>query len=247
MFVKKMSASVFLTLAAVIAGGSLAGNASAQEIDARELLERMGAEVSGLDSFILSGEAYADAQLGSGHIIENSSAVTLSVLKPDSLHLSNVDTEESKDLYFGGGVLSIYTKSRNFYGQTEIPEGVQAAVNFAMTELGVDAPLLEFIANDMSEILLESADEVQHLGSSLIRGKLYEQVTIRNSEVDIQIWVASKGRTLPGKLVITSKWEGGSPRFVVFMDWNLEPDFTADEFEFVPPSNATEIKIIAAQ
>ena len=99
----------------------------------------------------------------------------------------------------------------------------------------------------MSEILLEGADEVQHLGSSLIRGKLYEHVTIRNSEVDIQVWIASEGRTLPGKLVITSKWEGGSPRFVVFMNWNLDPDFAADEFEFVPPSDAIEINIIPAQ
>ncbi len=247
MFDRKNSASVFLTLTAVIASGSLAGNASAQEIDAAELLGRMGAEIASFDKFILSGEAYADARLGSGHIIENSSAVKMRVRKPDSLHLSNVDAEDSKDLYFSGGVLTIFTKSLNYYGQTEVPDGVGAAVDFAINELGMDAPLLDFVSKDMSETMLENADEVRHLGKSLIRGKLYEHVTIRNSEVDIQIWIASEGRPLPGKLVINSKWEGGSPRFVVFMNWNLDPDFAADEFEFVPPSGAIKINIIPAQ
>ena len=61
MFDRKISTFVYLTLAAVIASGSLASNVSAQEIDARELLGRMGAEIASLEGFILSGEAYADA------------------------------------------------------------------------------------------------------------------------------------------------------------------------------------------
>jgi hypothetical protein len=236
--------SVFLSLAAIVLAGTLASSAFAQEADPRALIERMGAEVAALDRFILSGEAYADASLGAGQIIQNSSEVTMQVQKPGSMHLTRHDTEDNKDLYFSGGVLSIYTESLKFYAQTNVPEGLGAAVDFAVEEIGIDAPLLDFVSNDMAETLMADADEVQLIGTSLVRGKLYEQIAIRTAEVDIQMWIASEGRPLPGKMVISSKWEGGSPRFVVFMEWNTNPEFPADTFNFVPPNDATKIDFI---
>ena len=241
---KIRSTSVLLSVAAIVAGGSLANTSSAQETDPRELIERMGAEVAALDRFILSGEAYVDASLGAGQIIQNSSEVTMRVLKPNSMHLTRHDTEDNKDLYFSDGVLSIYTDTLNFYAQTEVPDGLGAAVDFAIDEIGIDAPLLDFVSSDMAETLMEDADDIRLIGTSLVRGKLYEQIAVRTAEVDIQMWIASEGRPLPGKMVITSKWEGGSPRFVVFMEWNTSPEFPANAFSFVPPEDATQINFV---
>ena len=117
---KIRSMSVFLSVAAIVAGGALANSAFAQETDPRALIERMGAEVASLDRFILSGEAYADARLGAGQIIQNSSEVTMRVLKPDSMHLTKHDTEDTKDLYFDVGVLSINTDPLNYYAKTNV-------------------------------------------------------------------------------------------------------------------------------
>jgi hypothetical protein len=160
------------------------------------------------------------------------------------MHLTRHDTEDNKDLYFSDGVLSIYTDTLNFYAQTEVPDGLGAAVDFAIDEIGIDAPLLDFVSSDMAETLMEDADDIRFIGTSLVRGKLYEQIAIRTAEVDIQMWIASEGRPLPGKMVITSKWEGGSPRFVVFMEWNTSPEFPANAFSFVPPEDATQINFV---
>jgi len=241
---KVRSTAVFLSIAALVACGALGNSAFAQETDPQALFERMGAEVAALDGFILSGEAYTDARLGAGQIIQNSSEVTMRVRKPDSMHLTKHDTEDNKDLYFGGGVLSIYTDTLNFYAQTNVPEGLGAAVDFAINELGIDAPLLDFVSSDMAEAMMEDVDDIRLIGTSLVRGKLYDQIALRTAEVDIQIWIASEGRPLPGKMVISSKWEGGSPRFVVFMDWDTSPEFSADTFSFVPPDGATQIEFV---
>lgn len=230
----------------IIAIGTQPSNALAQELDPEELLNSMSAEVAGLDQFILSGEAYSDARLRAGQMIQNSAAVTMFVSKPNAMHLIRRDAEDTKDLYFSDGMVSIYTDSVNMYAQAEVPDGLDAAVDFAIDEIGIDAPLLDFVSNDMSENLLADAQEIRHLGKSLIRGKLYEHVTIRSSEVDVQIWIASEGRPLPGKLVITSKWEAGSPRFVVFMDWDTDPEFPDDVFSFVPPQDATRVEFVTS-
>ena len=182
-----------LSALVIIASGALAHSASAQELDPSELLSRMGAEVAEPYRFILSGEAYADARLRAGQIIQNSSEVTMLVRKPDSMHLTRHDSEDTKDLYFSGGVLSIYTESLNYYAQKKVPDDLGVAVDFAVDEIGIDAPLLDFVSNDMATNLPADADELRHLGTSLIRGKLYEHVTIRSSEVDVQIWIATEG------------------------------------------------------
>jgi hypothetical protein len=62
--------------------------------------------------------------------------------------------------------------------------------------------------------------------------------------VDVQLWIATKGRPLPGKLVITSKWEGGSPRFVAFFDWQVNPNLPSTSFSFDPPDDAVAVKFL---
>ena len=246
MLVRKQSTTVTIVAALVIAIGAPASNALGQELDPRELISNMSAEIAGLDRFILSGEANTDARLRAGQIIQNTSEVTMYVSKAEAMHLIRRDAEDTKNLYFNDGLVSIYTESVNLYAHAEVPEGLGAAVDFAINEIGIDAPLLDFVSSDMSENLLADAQELRHLGKSLVRGKLYEQVTIRNSEVDIQVWIAAEGRPLPGKLLISSKWEGGAPRFVVFMNWDTDPEFPDDVFNFDPPEGATEVQFVTA-
>jgi hypothetical protein len=201
----------------------------------------MSSEIASLQSFSISGDAYADARLDGGLIIEHASQATLRVRKPDLIRVTNRTSEDVKELFFASGVLTVYTKSRNFYGQTEIPEGAESALDYAANEIGIDAPMLDFVANDVAELILRTATDVQHLGTSLIRDKIFEHVVIRTPEVDIQIWIAAEGRPLPGKMALSAKWDGGSPRTVVFMDWDTEPKFPSGELKFVPPDGATKI------
>ena len=133
---------------AVIASSLFAVSTSAQAADPRELLERMSTELAGLDSFILSGDAYADARLDAGQIIENSSQVTMRVRKPDAMRLTMRNEEGVKEVVFGSGVLTLYSEKDNFYAQTEIPEGLGAAVDVAINDVGIDAPMLESMSFD---------------------------------------------------------------------------------------------------
>jgi hypothetical protein len=245
MFCNSPSYLIRRAIVALVSCGLLANIASAQEPDARDLLIRMGDEIAGLQSYSLSGDAYADARLDEGLIIEHASQATLRVRKPDSVRITNTTSEDVKELYFASGVLTVYTQSRNFYGQTEIPEGAVAALDYAVNEIGVDAPMLDFVSGDVAERFLANATDIQYLGTSLIRGKIYEHVAIRTPEIDIQLWIAAEGRPLPGKMSLSAKWDGGSPRTVIFMDWNTNPDFPDGAVHFDPPKGATKISFAA--
>ena len=241
MFGSKPSKPVSRAFIVLVSCGLLTNIAFSQEPDPRQLLKRMGDEIASLDSYSLSGDAYADARLDAGLIIEHASQATLRVRKPDAVRITNKTSEDVKELYFGSGVLSLYTQSRNFYGQIEIPEGAGHALDYATDELGIDAPMLDFVSGEVAKRLLEDATDVQYIGTSLIRKKIYEHVVIRTPVIDIQLWIAAEGRPLPGKMALSAKWDGGSPRTVVFMEWDTDPDFPAGDMKFEPPKGATRI------
>jgi hypothetical protein len=60
----------------------------------------------------------------------------------------------------------------------------------------------------------------------------------------MQLWIAAEGPPLLRKMAMAYKWEGGAPRFVAFLSWDANPEFSSDLFGFVPPEGATEIKFI---
>jgi len=233
------NSKITLTLLAALAGASMA---HAQEIDATDLVERMSAEIAGLDAFLVRGDAYADARLDAGQIIEHSSQVTLQLRRePSAIRISNRSSEDTKEIYFNDGVVNVYSTAENFYAQAEIPKGVDSMLKFALDDIGIESPMLDFVAADVANDLLTDVESISYLGTSLIRDKVYNHVGIRYPETDVQVWIASEGRPLPGKLAISSKWEGGAPRFVGFFEWDTDPEFAQDTFTFDPPDGAVQI------
>ena len=216
--------------------------AHAEELDATELVERMSAEIASLDAFLVRGDAYADARLDAGQIIEHSAQVTLQLRrKPSAIRISNRSAEDTKEIYFDDGAVNVYSTAENFYARAEIPEGVDSMLDFAIDDIGIESPMLDLIAADVADDLLTDRESISYLGTSLIRDKVYHHVGIRYPDTDVQVWIASEGRPLPGTLAISSKWEGGAPRFVAFFEWDTDPEFAQDTFTFDPPDGAVQI------
>jgi len=218
------------------------GIVHAQENDAAAILRQMSDEIAGLEKFIVSGDGYVDARLDAGQIIEQSMDVTMRMRRPDAMRITNRSAESTKEIYFGGGVLTVYSQTENFYAHSDVPADVYAAVSFAVNDLHLDAPMLDLASRDLATDLLEDAQSVDYLGLSRFRDNLYHHIGVRTAEVDLQIWVAAEGPPLPGKLAINSKWEGGSPRSVFFFSWDTEPDFEQKSFNFEPPAGSTRIE-----
>jgi len=244
MFDKNTCKLKLLIAVATIAVSTTANSASAQELDAKSMLERMSAEIAALDSFIVRGDGYSDARLAAGQIIEHASQVTLRLHRPGSIRITNRDSEHTREIFFQDGQLTVYNTEGNMFAQTEIPKSVESALDFAVNQVGIEAPLLDFVSKDLAGHLSSDAKEMSYLGTSLIRDKIFHHIGIRYPEVDVQIWIAETGPSLPGKISISSKWEGGSPRFVAFLDWNTDPDIPGDSFDFDPPDGAVEIDFL---
>jgi hypothetical protein len=217
---------------------------TAQEMEAVALLKKMSSQIEGLDAFVLEGDAYADARLREGQIIQHTLQLTMRVDRPGSLRFTNRSADGTKELYLSDGTLTVSSQPQNLYAQTEIPNGIASAVTFAMDELDIDTPLMDLLMANVAENLTEDARNVRYLGKSLVREKLYHHIGLRGPETDVQVWIAVDGPALPGKIVMSSKWEGGSPRYVAFLEWDTTPNLPNGTFEFEPPEGAMKIEFL---
>jgi hypothetical protein len=158
------------------------------------------------------------------------------------LRLTHRTAEATKEVFFGHQILTVYSETTGFYAQHSLPAELDAAVDFAINRIGIDAPVLDFISSDVAAHLTEDADAVDYMGLSLFRGKLHHHIAIRTPEIDIQVWVSKEPPRLPGKVSISAKWEAGAPRSVFFFDWNTQLSVERSTLGFEPPKGATKIE-----
>jgi hypothetical protein len=218
--------------------------AHAEEQDPEALIMSMAEAIAGLETFRIDGDAYADAGLPAGQIIEHSTQVTARVHRPGTMRLTMRTTESTKDLYFNDGVLTLFNHEKGFYGQEEIPSNIDAAIDYAIDEFGIDAPLMDFLSENAGATLLADAQQVDYFGTELVRNQVHHHIGIRHEEIDVQVWISAEGPMLPGKISISNKWVGGAPRFVGFLTWDTEVDIPAGVLKFEPPEGATRIQIL---
>ena len=216
-----------------------------QDAKAVEVLKKMAAYRTSLKQFTLKGVTFTDARLGAGLMISNSEEVHLSISHPGSMRAYSFDGVASKGLYFHDGLLTVFNSENKLYAQASIPKELDAALEFALEELGVEAPLMDLIFQDVSIHLIGSDETILYLtDKSRIGGTDCHHLAIRGAESDVQLWVEEGDRPLPRKIMITSKWEGGSPRFIANLQWETDPKFEPGLFEFKAPEGAVKIEFV---
>jgi hypothetical protein len=218
-----------------------------RDSEALAVLKNMSDYLAGLDTFAVDGHGSIDGRLEAGLIVSNQFEVRLEVQRPGSLRITRFDGERTQQLYVHDGVMTLYDTADRFYATAEVPKGIEQAMEFGLEELDIEAPLMDLLYQDVFSHLVGKADPVLYLtGKSRVGDTDCHHIAIRNAEIDIQLWVEEGDRPLPRQLILTSKWEGGAPRFVAQMNWDTETEFADDEFKFIAPEGASRIEFISA-
>ena len=139
----------------------------------------------------------------------------------------------------------MFDTEKGFFAQASIPSGIDIAMEFALEELDIEAPLMDFIIRDKLTDLISSQETVIYLtDKARVAGVDCHHIAIRGPETDVQVWVEEGDRPLPRKVMLTSKWAGGSPRFQANLTWQTEPELDPDIFEFEAPEGSVNIGFV---
>ena len=244
---KSVHRNIFAALVLMLSVLSLVAEAATDRRDERALavLKQMSSYKDSFTQLSIDGSASSDARLAEGLLVAHTQEVKVHIKREGSLYFRRFDGISAKELYIHNGVLTLSNSETGYYAQAETPKDTDQALDFALEKFGIDLPLMDLLKRDTFGQLVEPTDEIIYLSDkSRVAGVDCHHIAIRTPEVDVQIWIEEGARPLPRRIVITSKWEGGAPRFVANMSWNTSPEIATGQFDFSPGEGNTRIEFI---
>jgi hypothetical protein len=210
------------------------------------LLRKMSTSLANTKRFEVDVSHTMEAVTKKGEKLQFAAESRVDVERPAKLRTDRLGPIADTAFVYDGKQITVYGKHAKLYAQAPAPKTLDKTIDFAREKLDLDAPGADLLYSDPYKILMEDAQTGRYLGQEPIGDKLCHHLAYRGNDTDWQIWVQDGPQALPCRFVITSKKVDGQPQYsMTFSRWNLAPAFSADNFNFAPPKDATKIDFIA--
>jgi hypothetical protein len=210
-----------------------------------DALRRMSAALAGAPALTVRLTSLREAALlpGSDQQIMLSATAAVGIRRRDRLAALVGSDRGSFRLWYDGATAALLSLTANAYARVPMQGGdIEEFLAALEDRLGVDVSLRDLLAPDPYAALTGAPTTGVHVGRTVVNGALCDQYTLRNPEVDWQIWIAVGERPVPCRLVVSDRATAGAPRAIFeFQDWNLAPRLGDGVFAFVAPAGAHEV------
>jgi hypothetical protein len=244
---RKNAVFSFIVAAILVAGvPARAGDHENISQTALEPLRRMCDFLGSLDSFSLRAENSMEVVLDTGLKLMVHRSVDLSVRRPDKVRADIRGDRIDQRFYYDGKNISLHGLDLGFYATEPAPPEIDKAMDFALEEFNLTAPMAELIHNSPCARLIEGVKSGFPIGESKIDGVECIHLAFRMEDLDWQIWIEKDpGHPFPRKFVITDNRTEGFPQFTgVFGSWKPNAKLPDDLFAFSPPEHAKKIEFL---
>ena len=195
-------------------------------------------------AFSFRGEIWREHVNDAGQKIQFSRSVQMDVKRPRGLRLELASPFAARGFWYDGKSLTILDRKHNWYGAAPMPSTLDAAVDAARDEYGVDLPLIDLAVSNPYENATAKIQTARYYGISPVLDVLCHHLAFTQDDVDWQIWIEDGPQPLIRKFVITYKNEPGQPEFTAFIThWDLTDPIADSDFVFLPPVGASKIEM----
>ena len=194
------------------------------------------------DSFQITAEVWREHVTESGEKLQFTRVVNLEVKRPNRLHVQIQSQHTARGFWYNGQSLTILDQKRNLYSTAPMPETLDAMLDSAHDQFGIDLPLIDLALNDPYQNAVSQVQSGRYLGVSDAMGFKCHHLAFTQENIDWQVWIQDGPQPLIRKFVITHKLEPGAPEFTgLIRDWNLTGRIADSYFVFMPPAGASKI------
>lgn len=213
---------------------------------ADRILREMSAYLSAATAFTFHADVTYDNVVDDSQMVQYGGTAEVSVRRPDRLRAEYRGDERRSSVVIDGRTATIHDQALNVYSVTEVPVGLDAAVDHLFETYGFSVPIADFIYADPYHALTEFVDSGFWVGLHSVDGTPCHHLAFSQETIDWQIWIEDGPRPVPRKLVITYKDEPGAPQYTARLSrWDLQSRLSNHYFEFHPPIGADEIEFMA--
>jgi hypothetical protein len=232
---------------AVVFGLSAGSSIAAEGInpDADEILKSMSNFLAGTKAFSVSADISNEVITQQGQKLQLNAHSNALIDRPSHFHATRQGRFSDAELFYDGNKLSLYGKTLNAYVQKEVAGTIDDAINTLERDAGFSMPGADLLLSDPYTALTSGVTSSGYYGKAYVGGVECHHMAFRKADVDWQIWVKAGDEPFPMKYVITTKLTTGAPQYSVQMsNWNTKPVIAADQFTFVVPKGAENLKAL---
>jgi hypothetical protein len=195
--------------------------------------------------FSFKAEVTDDRVYAGGRKLQYGLEVEAFFQRPDKLRINGDGDVESKQLFYDGKTLTLYSKNKNVYGSLKMAGNLDAALDKANKDYGLRVGLAELGTNHLAAHATQGLTNSLYVGLSKVRGVPCYHLAFDKEKVHYQIWVETGKQPLLRKVVVTQKKLPFAPQWTAYLsDWNFSPSLSAALFTFTPPAGAHKIKFL---
>jgi hypothetical protein len=237
--------SLILTLGFSVSSASAADGVEAQ---ADRILREMSEYLQTAGEFTFHADITYDSMLTSGEKIEYGATADAAVRRPDRLQVEYRGDRRQSQFVLDGRTATIHDLLVNVYAVTEVPPGIDAALDRMVDVYGFSVPIADLVYADPYAVLTEQVQAGSLLGQTSVDGTPCHHLAFSQQTIDWQIWIEQGPHPVPRKLVITYKQEAGWPQYAARLsNWNFLPRLSEHYFQFHPPEGSDEIEFLPTQ
>lgn len=209
------------------------------------ILDKMSDLIGDLESCTFTLSTRQDVEDPDHGWVTQHSTSTMIFDGPDKMHVHRNGEKGQEGFWYNGEEVSFYSYSQNNFVRISAPETTLATIDTLNVVYGTEIPAADFFYPAFTDDLLEAFPTIRYLGKKPIAGEDCYHIKASNDEMEIQFWISDEAYKLPVRYSIVYKGKSNMQYESKFSDWVLNPVIPPSVFEFMPPKNATAIKILA--
>ena len=236
------TAAAALALTLGLATGS---GASADEADARNLLEAMSDYLAAQMVISFDYDRILEIVTDEQQKLALASSGTVTVSRPDKIRATRAAGFADVEMLFDGETLTLLGKLANLYTQIEVPGTLDHLIDELREKYKSPLPGADLLLSNIYEELMVDVVDVKDLGSGVIGDVECDHLAFRTDEVDWQIWIAHGDHPYPCLYIITSRAITGAPQYSIHVrDWKTGDAVAVEDFTFTNSTNAEYVEIV---
>ena len=236
-----------LMAAQVIAADTAVEKTSPFDPAADKVLRAADAYISSQKSLAMKAETLLDIVTDEGEILTYTTQVDVSIERPDKLYAKRVGIIRNQEIFYNGSELVMHSLQHHVFAREQVPPTIDKMMDFAMTELGLQAPGRDLLYTNLYDGMMSDAVSGTFLGKVMVDGVECNHLAYRGNEVDFQLWIEAGKEAKPKRFMIVSKLLPSAPRYMINIR-SLEPaKFAKETFEFSPSAEDKQIQFLTQE
>jgi hypothetical protein len=220
--------------------------AAVKDVDplALDVLKAVSQPIEQAQTFTFKALVSEEQLATNGQIVTFFHTTEITVQRPDKVHLIFKGRGERVDFYGTSGSIIMYAPDTKLY--STMPAKATIDDNLAdITAKGIDMPVGPFLSSHFYELVSKNLITGYVIGRVKIYDQDVHQLAFTSPDADWQLWVTGGESPRIVRAESISKKLEGKPRTIVqFLEWNLTPSISADEFNFTRPADAHQIDML---